>query len=158
MRSFFASLVRFSLLFAALMSNGALSTEKIPNTIFEAFVELDALISPEEKKSFASAKEDIAITNSHMGLGTYIRNKWFRSGKSKLIGQMYRYGAESLDDMSSMLLSAYWRHLNKLPSQLERQGKCYRKWWSEQEENIRIAEKNGSSSYNSPSFSCIGVD
>ena len=133
------------------------AAEVVPNTIAEALAELDRLLSKEDQLAFAAKTEEAATIDAQLGLGMYIRNEWFRPGKSRLVGQLRDYGAKSFDDMSSMVLSAYWRHLNGKPIDLQRYGECYGRWWAEQERLIEQAKKKGSSSYESPQFSCVGA-
>jgi len=95
-----------------------------------------------------------AVVYAHMGVGLYIRNQWFRSGKSPLAGVLHQLGARSLDDASSMVLTSYWRHLNGKPLELEKQGACYQRWGNEQERLQKEAEAKGETSYNLPAFDC----
>lgn len=60
-----------------------------------------------------------AVIEAHMTLGLHIRNAWFRSARTALNGYLREKGARSLDDASSLLLTAYWRHLNGVPADLD---------------------------------------
>lgn len=63
-------------------------------------------------------------------------------------------GAQSFDDMSSMILTSYWRYLNKVPIEIDAQGDCYRKWRQDQDRLIAEAEAAGQTSYKVPAFDC----
>jgi hypothetical protein len=127
---------------------------EIPNTLDQAYGVLDRLLSPADRHAFMSTPEQEAVTRAHMGLGLYIRNKWFRSGKSALPGVLYDFGARSFDDMSGMVLTSYWRHLNGKPIDIEKQGACYRRWFDEEQRLESDAKAKGESSYKLPSFDC----
>jgi len=128
----------------------------VPNTIEEAFAFLSKLLPPSEVAAFKQLPEQEASVVSYMGVGMYIRNEWFRSGRSALPAQLQALGAQHIDDMSSMVLTSYWRHLNGKPLKLEAQGNCFRKWWQEQNRLIGEAKTKGSSAHGTPRFSCPG--
>ena len=107
------------------------SASEVPNTLPQAFAALDQQLGPAQKTAFKSAQELEAVTNMHMSLGLYIRNEWFRSGKSKLVVQLRGLGARSLDDVSSVVLTSYWRYINGRPLGVEAQCACYAAWWQE---------------------------
>jgi hypothetical protein len=115
----------------------------IPDTMEEAYRFLDAKIPPDQREQFKQKTERDAVTDAHFGLGMHIRNYWFRSGKSALPGLLYSLGARDLDDVSSMVLTSYWRYLNNKPIELEQQGAYYKRWWEEQNRLIEDApQKN----------------
>jgi hypothetical protein len=88
----------------------------VPQTIEQAFGVLDNLLTPEDRSSFMLKPEGRAVIEAHMSVGLYIRNTWFRSARTALHGYLREKGARSLDDASSLLLTAYWRYLNGLPA------------------------------------------
>ena len=133
---------------------GLSAADPVPNTLEEAFVVLDQKLTSEAREQFRRTLEEEAVTSAHMSLGMYIRNQWFRAGGSRLPGLLQDVGARHMDDMSSIVLTSYWRHLNGKPLQLAQQGECYRRWWQEQERLVREAKSNGEPSYATPSFSC----
>jgi hypothetical protein len=91
----------------------------VPQTIEQAFGALDKLLAPADRNSFMRKPERKAVIEAHMAVGLYIRNAWFRSAQTVLIGYLREKGARSLDEASSLLLTAYWRHLNGLPTDLD---------------------------------------
>lgn len=139
---------------ASLIAVGAASKVAVPNTPDEAFVALDSLLSAQDRRSFMHKPERQAVLDAHFAVGMYIRNYWFRHGGSTLPGVLYRAGARSLDDMSSMVLTSYWRHLNHKPIRLKEQGSCYKRWWREADRLEKEAKAQGRTSWTTPAFEC----
>jgi hypothetical protein len=142
---------------AALLLIGLCAAEAagtVPNTLDEAFASLDASLTPDQRLAFMERPEREAISEAHFGIGLFIRNQWLRSGKSALTGELHQLGAVSFDDMSSMILASYWRHLHGKPIELEQQGACYKRWSLAQQILINEAKAHGSSSYSTPNFDC----
>jgi hypothetical protein len=141
---------------ALLTAGQSQAAEPVPHTMDQAYSALDRLLSPSERSQFAGQPEQQAVTDAHFGLGMHMRNEWFRSGGSSLVGTLHKLGARHFDDMSSMVLTSYWRHLNGKPVELENQGACYRRWWEEQTRIIKAANARREDSHGTPSFSCPG--
>lgn len=129
------------------------ATESVPNTLEEAFAVLNKQWSDIERQKFQTTPEVEAVIQAHMGIGMFIRNKWFRSGGSALPGVLR---VQHLDDASSIVLVSYWRYLNGKPLEVELQISCYHRWWQEQKSLIEEANSRGSTSYGTPAFSCPG--
>jgi hypothetical protein len=132
-------------------SSLSFAAEPVPNTLEEAFSALDNQLPSSERESFKNMPERQAVRRAHMGLGMYIRNDWFRRGGSAL-PQLLQ--ARHLDDASSIVLTSYWRYLNGRPLDVEQQIACYHRWWAVQQRLREEANRKGSRSYPSPSFSC----
>ena len=128
-----------------------MAADPVPNTLEEAFALLNEQLPAAERQRFQNTPEREAVVLAHMGLGMYIRNEWFRAGRSALPAALQ---AEHLDDASAIVLTSYWRHLNAKPLDVKRQVSCYRRWWQEQQRLIGEAKAKGSSSYGTPAFSC----
>lgn len=120
----------------------------------EAFHALDSSLDDTQRAAFMHTPERKATAEAHMGLGLYIRNEWFRQGKSPLVGLLTMKGAHSLDDASAMILTSYWRYLNGKPINLEAQGACYIEWWAQQRTLLIEAEAAGRNSYATPDLNC----
>jgi hypothetical protein len=142
------------LIFSWLASFVAVADDSVPHSLTEAFAALDRHLTSEDRQTFKTMPENQATTQAHMSIGMLIRNEWFRAGKSKLVGVLRDAGAQSMDDMSDMVLTSYWRHLNKKPINLKEQGACYAKWWAEQRRLQDKAKSKGESSYGIPAFDC----
>lgn len=136
------------------MSLVAVADDSVPHSLSDAFAALDQHLSSEDRQKFKNLPESEATTQAHMGVGLYLRNKWFRAGKSKLVGLLSEAGAKSLDDMSGMVLTSYWRHLNNKPINLKEQGACYTKWRTEQKRLQEQAKSGSETSYGTPDFNC----
>ena len=146
-----------SLLLAALLVLSSAATAiaaPAPNTVAEAIQALEVMVPPAQRKALMAKSEAEALTDTHFGLGMYIRNNWFRGGNSDLPRLLSEAGAKSMDDMSALILSAYWRHLHGHPFDLQKEAGCYRQWWAEQARIEASAWASGKSSYGSPSFTC----
>jgi hypothetical protein len=131
-----------------------IAAQPTPETMEQAFHSLDSLMSKTQRDAFMHKPEREATVETHMSFGLYIRNEWFRRGKSSLVAFLFAKGAQSLDDASAIILTSYWRYLNGKPINLEAQGACYAEWWAE-ERLLRInAEKRNQNSYSPPDFNC----
>jgi hypothetical protein len=86
-----------SILVFFLAASQVIAANTIPNTLEEAFVELDRLLPAEERTKFKNSTERDATIKAHFGLGMFIRNKWFRSGKSSLPGVLQNIGARHME-------------------------------------------------------------
>ncbi|MEK6829872.1 MAG: DUF6794 domain-containing protein [Nanoarchaeota archaeon] len=106
-----------------------------PNNLSECFEHLDKIISESEDADwFKSTDEEDAVIQSHHGLGRWIRNNWgLWSKDSKLFEYLSKLGLHHPDDMSSIILKSYHRHLNKKELGLDEQVKHYIDFWKEQE-------------------------
>jgi len=146
--------MRLAIVFFCTFAASLASAGEVPNTLSQAFAALDQQLGSQQQEAFKNTSEAEAVAKAHMSLGLYIRNVWFRSGQSKLTGQLHALGARSLDDMSSVVLTSYWRHLNGKPLKVEEQCACYAKWWQEQQRLESAAKAKGENSYSYPKISC----
>ena len=147
----------YFLLFAIVLAFGyekQAVAQREPNTMEEAIHALEKQLSPAQREAFKAKSEAVALTDAHFGLGMQIRNEWFRTGGSDLPRILSEAGAKSMDDMSTLVLSAYWRRLNGRPFDLQQEAGCYRQWWAEQARLEASAKASGRTSYGSPSFNC----
>ncbi|MEO0574362.1 MAG: DUF6794 domain-containing protein [Pseudomonadota bacterium] len=92
----------------------------VPTTVDEAIVALDLVLSDEDKAAIRANKED-EMYQYHFGLGMWIRNSWGLWRHSELANFLYEKGLHHPDDMSSVILDSYWRHLNDRPIDLDAQ-------------------------------------
>lgn len=132
----------------------ACAVERVPNTLAEAFDALDQELTVSERDAFKASNEIDAVTRVQRSWGRYIRNEWFRSGPSELPAMLARYGASSLDDMSSMVLSSYCRHLNGKKIDLEAMGNCFKRYWEESARLEQEARSKGENGYRVPDLRC----
>ena len=96
----------------------------IPANVADCFKQLDKLLSYTERKEFTKNREEEVIGLYHMGLGLWMRNNWGLWGGSRLSHYFNEMGLTHPDDMSSVIITSYHRHLNgkdiKLQEQLKR--------------------------------------
>lgn len=68
------------------------------------------------KYGFMTLPEDVATGRLHFGFGMWIRNNWGLWRDSKLKHYFLDKGVGHPDDMSSIILTSYHRHLNNKPT------------------------------------------
>lgn len=88
-----------------------------PKNLEEAITQLDLMLEDEEKRMIIKVSEDEFLMNSHFGLGIWIRNNWDIWKGGELVNSLTRdidppYFYHE-DDLSSRILSAYYRHLKR---------------------------------------------
>lgn len=115
---------------AAMAQPGGREADAIPVDLAGAIARLDALLSPEDIEVLRSgSEEDMALY--HHGLGTSLRNSWGLWGGSPLARWFNDRGIRHPDDMSAIILTSYWRHLNGRPIELESQIRYYQRYWQD---------------------------
>ena len=99
-----------------------------PTNLFEAIEQLDIILPDSVKQNIINLSEKDFVSNSHRGLGRWIRDEWlvnrflgFPLGDSKLKKYLISIGLPSNDDMSMVILTSYHRHLNEKDLQIEEQ-------------------------------------
>jgi len=83
----------------------------IPNTLDEAFVALDALLSAEDREFIQKTKDpERTVIRLHHTLGQHLRNEWGLWQNSELAQHLKReHGLDHPDDMSHFILVRYSR-------------------------------------------------
>ncbi|MEH6473442.1 MAG: DUF6794 domain-containing protein [Halopseudomonas sp.] len=106
------------------------SSESTPATVEEAVVALEAMLSKDQVVAFKSKGVLKAVSSEHFGIGGWVRNNWISPEGSPL--RRYFDGVSKLhrDDMSSIVLASFWRHLHLRPMEVKAQITCYEKWWA----------------------------
>ena len=79
----------------------------------------------------------------HFGLGRWLRNNWALWKGSKLSKHFNKHGVFHPDDMSAIILTAFWRNLNNKPLKLEEEFSFYNRYWAVREEPKEIPCENG---------------
>ena len=100
----------------------------IAHNLTECIASLDHELSAEVIEQIRSGTEDDLI-DYHFGLGMWIRNNFGLWGDSPLAGWFNRLGVFHPDDMSSIILTSYYRHVNGLPIGLSDQLEPYQGHW-----------------------------
>lgn len=115
-----------------------METEKIPETLDEA---IDLII--DMKIDINNISEEEFISSAHNSIGNMLRNKWFLWW---FPNHTYKWPKEEpelkkwfrsidiihADDISSIILTCYYRDFHCLPRNLEDQVAKYKKFWKEQ--------------------------
>lgn len=65
----------------------------------------------------------------HGGVGLAIRNSWLRERDSGVTKALTDLGVKYPDDMSNLILSAAWHHVNDLPFDVSKRLKCWEDAW-----------------------------
>lgn len=108
----------------------------IPKSFDEALVQLDKILPDSTKTLVMSMTETEFISNSHFGLGMWIRNEWlykrlagFSVGESELRKDLESKGLFTNDDMSGIILRSYYRKLNNQNIDFEQQVADIHQWY-----------------------------
>lgn len=118
-----------------------------PTDLEGCFNTLDLIMSnsdPKEFKWFKETKESDCLAQVHHGLGRYLRNSW---GLWKKESPLYIYfnnmGLWHADDMSSVIITSYHRHLSGKKLNLKKQIDKHLSYWKQyQKENGPISLGN----------------
>ena len=99
----------------------------IPKDLDDCHAALDSMLDQEWIEEYRNLPEDHTV-REHFGLGLWMRNYWLSPG-SRLLAYFVSLGARHHDDMSSIILTSYWRYLNDAPFDLEGQLNEYKIYW-----------------------------
>ena len=100
----------------------------IPTDLDDCFKELKKMLPSETVNKMKSGPEKDMI-KYHFGLGTWMRNNWGLWAGSRLRDYLHKLGLRHPDDMSSVILKSFWRHLNGKPLKIDEQVKYYQEYW-----------------------------
>ncbi|MCQ2263810.1 MAG: hypothetical protein MJZ70_05950 [Bacteroidales bacterium] len=103
----------------------------IPVDLEDCFHQLDLLLSDSVINQIREMEEAVFCVQAHFGLGLWIRNNWGLWGGGRLYQYFKNMGLFHPDDMSSVILSSYHKHLNNKPLNLEEKIAYYRDYWKE---------------------------
>ncbi len=102
----------------------------VPTNLEECIADLMASVKPTEVDIIKNMKEDDFLSGSHHFLGRHLRNEWGLWQKdSPLAIYFKKLGLWHADDMSSVILCCFHRHLNDKPFDVEVQVAYYRAYW-----------------------------
>lgn len=105
----------------------------IPQDLENCFKELSKMLPAKEVEKIKSGPEKDMI-NYHFGLGTWMRNNWGLWSGSRLREYFNKLGLAHPDDMSSVILKSFWRHLHNKPLKVEEQVAYYQEYWKKMKE------------------------
>lgn len=104
---------------ACVASSGAqVQQAAAPSNLTESLAALDQRADALVKNKLQSITEK-EVSRLHSDVGRWIRNTWLRDQNSPLRLYFEELGVYSYDEMSHVLLKAYWRELNNQPIDLE---------------------------------------
>ena len=84
----------------------------IPNNLEDCFVQLNKLLSDEDKQKIKQLKDRKETIQYHHSLGMWLRNNWGLWGGSRLQKYMLERKITQPDDMSATILEFYYDWLN----------------------------------------------
>ncbi|WP_298425742.1 DUF6794 domain-containing protein [uncultured Kordia sp.] len=106
--------------------------EKIPKELKISFEYLDQNWNATAIETFKNISEnDTTPRNYHFGIGMHLRNNLLRHHEeSKNITKFFdSLGIQHYDDMSSIILTSYYRNLNQKNIKLKEQVTSYKAYW-----------------------------
>lgn len=106
---------------------------QIPENLEQCFGTLKQMFGAEELEKICTGPESNMVRYHH-GLGRWLRNNWGLWGESKLKEHLKKIGLWHADDMSSVILDSFWRHLHDVPLDIEEQVEKYQVYWADREE------------------------
>ena len=106
----------------------------IPQDLDDCFDELKKILHPEFIDEIKDGREDDMI-KYHRGLGQWIRNNWGLWSNSQLSKYFNNFEIYHPDDMSSIIITSFWKYLNGKPLELEEQIKYYQDYWEKMRKN-----------------------
>ncbi len=110
-----------------------------PKNLEEAITQLDILFLDSTKNQIIDLSEQEFLARTHFFTGMWIRNNWGLWRGGKLAKYFNNLGIYHPDDMSSIILTSYYRHLHNQDLKVEEQIKFYQDYWKElQEYNYRL--------------------
>jgi hypothetical protein len=117
--------------FAPRAENGDQAELYVPKDLDDCFAQLKKMLPAEEIAKIRDGGEKDMI-DYHFGLGMWMRNNWGLWKGSRLAKWFNSHGIYHADDMSSIILDSFWRHLNGKQIRLEDQIKRYQEFWKKQ--------------------------
>ncbi|MEW6376459.1 MAG: DUF6794 domain-containing protein [Thermodesulfobacteriota bacterium] len=99
----------------------------IPKDLEDCFIELKKMLPLKLIKKIKS--KEFSISEYHLNLGLWLRNNWGLWKGSRLKAYFESIGIHHPDDMSSVILVSFHRHLNDEEIRLLGQVKFYQKYW-----------------------------
>jgi len=110
------------------------SEKYLPESIEDAVNYMNYRWKEEDKETFKNKPEKSAVLELHFGYGMGIRNGWIRHGNPKLSEYFYKNKVFQIDDMSSIILTAFHRKLNNKKLGLKEIFKPYKTKWCDGKE------------------------
>ncbi len=101
---------------------GKYPKEYIPKNLTDALSYMDCVWTDKEKEEFKNKTESDAVADAHFAAGQGIRNGWdLWKGKNSLYRQFSSRGIKHPEDISSIILTSFYRRLNNKDIDFEAQ-------------------------------------
>ena len=94
------------------LQNDTINGVYIPKNLEDCFIQLDKLLSDEDKQTIKQLQSKEETIQFHHGLGMWLRNNWGLWGGSRLQQYMLDRKINHPDDMSATILMFYYDWLN----------------------------------------------
>lgn len=100
----------------------------IPFDLEDCFSHLKLILTPDDLKDIRNKTEE-NMCSFHFNFGMALRNKWGLWKGSRLALWFNTLGITHADDMTGIIFTSFWRHLNNQPIRLEEQVRFYLNYW-----------------------------
>ena len=107
--------LRFLTFLTLLFTLHSCNVTKSPENIDKAIIELDNILTNEQKLTFKNQEESLAVFEIYKGLGREIHYSWFivdGPQKKALLHQFFDLGVQDSETMMKIILKSYHRKLN----------------------------------------------
>lgn len=120
------------------------ATVYIPVDLPDCMLQLDTILTLENKELIRSLEEKDFLSRAHLSLGMWLRNNWGLWGDSRLATYFEEQGIHHPDDMSGVILRCYYHYVKGEKvnyQQILREERQQEKQWAKQMEKNRQEEK-----------------
>jgi len=100
-----------------------------PRTLEEALAALEKALPEKTMQDLRESSDERLVNEYHHGLGTWVRNEWGLWRGGPLRDHFHALGLTHPDDMSSVILTSFWRRLHNQPLRVEEQIKHHQDYW-----------------------------
>lgn len=102
----------------------------VPKTLEECYTWINTYV-PDADEALVLT-ENTFVVKCHHTLGRWMRNNWgLWRCDTELSFWFMSLGIKHADDMSGIITTSYWRHINEQPIDIESQVKRYIDFWNE---------------------------
>jgi hypothetical protein len=99
-------------IYLAKLDKDSLNGIYIPKDLKDCFLQLDKILTSEDREQIKNLKDRNETINFHHSLGMWIRNNWGLWGGSRLQKYLLEKNLNHPDEMSSLILEFYFDWLN----------------------------------------------
>ncbi|MBS2008933.1 MAG: WD40 repeat domain-containing protein [Cyanobacteria bacterium SZAS TMP-1] len=95
--------------------------QKVLKNLEDCFQALSLMLAPESIETIKNSEENTPAEGMLLGMG--LRNQWGLREHNPLVEYFNQHGVTNGADMSGIIITSYWRHLNNRPIKFEEQCK-----------------------------------